>query len=78
MSESLFNKVTGLQAHDIKKRLQHRCFPVASVAKSLRTPTYFEKRLRMAASGLLINHWFPNLINSLYDGRITLEIPYIL
>ena len=31
--ESFFNKAAGL----IKKRLQHRCFPV-SIAKFLRTP----------------------------------------
>ena len=38
MLESLFNKVTGLQAWIfIQKILQHRCFPV-SIAKFLRTP----------------------------------------
>ena len=37
--ESLFNKVAGLQASNfIKKRLQHRCFPV----KFLRTPIFTE------------------------------------
>ena len=37
--ESLFNKVAGVQACNfIKKRLQHRCFPVA-IAKFLRTST---------------------------------------
>ena len=37
MLESLFNKVSGLEACIfIKKRLQHRCFHV-SIAKSLRT-----------------------------------------
>ena len=35
MLESLFNKVTGLQAFFIKNRLQHSCFPV-SIAKFLR------------------------------------------
>ena len=36
--DSLFNKVAGLRACDfIKKRLQHRCFPVKFV-KLLRTP----------------------------------------
>ena len=35
--ESLSNKVPGLQACNfIKKRLQHRCFPV-NIAKRLRT-----------------------------------------
>ena len=38
MLESLFNKVTGVKACNfIKKRLQHRCFPV-KFAKFLRTP----------------------------------------
>ena len=37
MLESLFNKVAGLQCCNfIKKRLQHRCFPV-NIAKFLRT-----------------------------------------
>ena len=35
MLESLFDKVAGVQAF-IKKRPQHRCFPV-NVAKLLRT-----------------------------------------
>ena len=40
MLESLFNKVTGFQASNfIKKRLQHRCFPVKLV-KFLRTPFF--------------------------------------
>ena len=38
MLESLFNKVAGLQACIfIKKKLQHRCFPV-NIAKFLKTP----------------------------------------
>ena len=49
MVESLFNKVVGLQARNfIKRRLQHRCFPV-NIAKFLRG-TSFEDYLRMAAS----------------------------
>ena len=37
VGEFLFNKVAGLQAYNsIKKRLQHRCFPV-NIAKYLRT-----------------------------------------
>ena len=36
--KSLFNKVAGLKACSfIKKRLQHRCFPV-NIAKFLRAP----------------------------------------
>ena len=43
--ESPFNKVTGFQASNfIKKRLQHRCFPV-KFAKFLRTP-FFTEHLR--------------------------------
>ena len=38
--ESLFNKVTSLKASNfIKKRLQHRCFPVKLV-QSLRIPFF--------------------------------------
>ena len=37
--EPVFNKVSDLQDSNlIKKRLQHKCFPVI-IAKSLRTPT---------------------------------------
>ena len=36
MLQSLFNKVAGLQCNYIKRRLQHRCFPVNNV-KFLRT-----------------------------------------
>ena len=40
MLKSPFNKVTGLKACNfIKKRLQHRSFPV-NIAKLLRTPTF--------------------------------------
>ena len=43
--DSLFNKVAGPQACSfIKKRLQHRCFPV-KFAKLLRTP-FFTEHLR--------------------------------
>ena len=46
--ESLFNKVTGLQACNFtKKRLQHRRFPV-NIANFKNT--YFEKHLRTAGS----------------------------
>ena len=45
MSESLFNKVAGLQARNvIKKKLQQRCFPV-KFAEYLRTP-FFTEHLR--------------------------------
>ena len=42
MLGSLFNKVVGLQSCDfIKRRLQHRCFPV-NIAKFLRTTFFIE------------------------------------
>ena len=45
-----FNKVAGLQVCNcIKKRLQHKRFPV-NFAELLLT-TYFEEHLRMAAAG---------------------------
>ena len=48
MLESLFNKVTGLQACNfIEKRLQHRRFP-GNIANFKNT--YFKKHLRTAAS----------------------------
>ena len=47
MSESIFNKVTDLQACNFtKKKLQHRRFPV-NIANFKNT--YFEKHLRTAA-----------------------------
>ena len=43
MLEPLFNKVAGLKAYNfIKKRLQHRCFPV-NIAKLLRTAFFIEQ-----------------------------------
>ena len=43
--KSLFNKVAGIQAYNsIKKKLQHRCFPV-NIAKFLRT-AFFTEQLR--------------------------------
>ena len=48
MLESLFNKVTGLQACNFtKKRLQHRRFPM-NIANFKNN--YFEKHLQTAAS----------------------------
>ena len=48
MLESLFNKVTGLQACNFtEKRLQHRLFPV-NIANFKNT--YFEKHLGTTAS----------------------------
>ena len=45
MLESAFNKVADLQACKfIKKRHQHRCFPM-KVVKFLRTP-FFKEHLR--------------------------------
>ena len=51
--ESLFDKVVDLQACDfIKKRLQHRCFPV-NIATFLRTPI-----LKNSCKRLLLNDSF--------------------
>ena len=48
MLESLFDKVAGIQAFRpstlLKKRLQHRCFPV-KFAKFLRTTSFTEHLL---------------------------------
>ena len=52
--ESLRNKVAGLPARSlIKKRLQHRCFPVKfpTFTKIFKS-NYFEEHLRTAASVL--------------------------
>ena len=55
MLESLFDKVTGLQACIFtKKRLQHRFFPV-NIAKFFRTPT-----LKYICEQLLLYFWNPN------------------
>ena len=43
MSDSLLKKVAGLEAREsIKRRLQHRCFPV-NIAKFLRTAFSIEQ-----------------------------------
>ena len=53
MLESLFNKAAGLRACDsIKKRLQHRRFPV-KFAKFLRT-LFLKKGVPVAASEVLL------------------------
>ena len=50
MSDSLLKKVAGLEAREsIKRRLQHRCFPV-NIAKFLRTAFSIEQLV--AASGI--------------------------
>ena len=44
MLESLFNKAEGLKAYNsIKKKLQHRCFPV-------KLTKIFDRRVPLAAS----------------------------
>ena len=52
--ESFFNKVADLQANFIKKKLQHRCFPV-NIAKFLRTAFY---RTPTVAASELTKHLF--------------------
>ena len=52
MLESLFNKVAGAQACNyIKKRLQHRPFPV-NIAKFLRTAFFYRTPPQAAAAAL--------------------------
>ena len=56
MLESLFNKVANLKACSfIKKRLQHRCFPV-NIAKFLRIAFFIEHFRRL----LLTNEKYAN------------------
>ena len=51
---SLFNKVAGLKACNfIKKRLQHRCFPV-KFAKFFRTSFFYRKSLVAASLGIYV------------------------
>ena len=50
LGTSLFNKIAGLQACKlIKKRFQHRCFPV-KFEKFLRTPLYRTPSVTASAS----------------------------
>ena len=71
--ESLFNKFTGLQTGNlIKKRLQHKCFPVniAKIFKSI----YFKGHLWTTTSRL---YWFEVIIEKLSVIFIkTLLYPY--
>ena len=73
MLESLFNKFTGLQTGNlIKKRLQHKCFPVniAKIFKSI----YFKGHLWTTTSRL---YWFEVIIEKLSVIFIkTLLYPY--
>ena len=67
MLESLFNKVACQKACNfIKKRLQHRCFPV-NIAKFLRTPLkkIFEEHLNLRAGLALTATSFPVLAEDL-------------
>ena len=60
--EVFFNKVAGLQACDfVKKRLQHRCFPV-KFTKFLRTPflKYICQRLLLYCT--LTTHWYLSVL----------------
>ena len=65
MLVSLFNKVTGSQACIfIKKRLQHRCFPV-KFAKFLKTPFFTEH-----FQGLLLFMYKPEKIHESEECKI--------
>ena len=57
MLEFLSNKVTGLKAGNfIKKRLQHRCFPV-NIGKLLRTDFFIEHHRWLLLSELTVQYW---------------------
>ena len=57
MLELLSNKVTGLKAGNfIKKRLQHRCFPV-NIGKLLRTDFLIEHHRWLLLSELTVQYW---------------------
>ena len=66
MLESLFDKVAGLKVCNfIKKRLQHRCFPV-NIAKFLRTVFFIEHHWWLLLFSAYIPHlahlsWFINV-----------------
>ena len=60
--EFLFNKVAGLQACNfIKKKLQHRCFPVRFV-KFLRRPILRKHLWRTASQARDITGWIKTLL----------------
>ena len=66
--ESLFNKVEGLQdCNVIKKRLQHRCFPVKTGSALIFKCTYFEEPLRSTASEkpILRRSGWPSFVETL-------------
>ena len=54
MFETLLNKVVGLKTNSfVKKRLQHRCFPL-NIARFFNN-SFFKKHLRKATSGTFTN-----------------------
>ena len=66
MSGSLFNKVAGLQVcNSIKKRLQHRCFPL-KFAKFSRTPI-----LKIICKQLLLKSTAASLVT---EGSSVLQL----
>ena len=75
MLESLFNKVAGPQAKNfIKKRLQHKCFPV-SIAKFLRT--FILKKIceRMRLNPVLYGYMYhKKILQRSYFRKIVLPI----
>ena len=80
MLESLFNKVTGLQACNFtRKRLQHRCFPM-NIANFKNT--YFEKqRLLLIVVIHCIENWmklFRNQIGLLFSLKHKITLFYLL
>ena len=67
--ESLFNEVAGLQACNfIKKKLQHRCFPV-NIAKFLRIPI-----LRNSWKQLFLTRLYGQKYKQLWGLKLNLKI----
>ena len=67
--ESLFNEVAGLQACNfIKKKLQHRCFPV-NIAKFLRIPI-----LRNSWKQLFLTRLYGQKYKQLWGLKLNLKV----
>ena len=81
MLECLFNKVAGLQACIfIKKRLQHRCFPV-NIVKLLRTPIrkyICERLLRISEMQTTYNAIYILAENFIFNFGISKIFSYLL
>ena len=81
MLECLFNKVAGVQACIfVKKRLQHRCFPV-NIVKFLRTPILkyiCERLLRISEMQTTYNAIYILAENFIFNFGISKIFSYLL